>query len=92
MKCKLCLNERELVNSHIIPEFSYQNIYNEKLNKSNEKEEYILEFANFDDIIVHSSEAVKTEMKEIEIQTYKNKLLFSLEKNEVVSIAVELFL
>lgn len=30
MKCKLCLQEKELVNSHIIPEFLYKTLYDEK--------------------------------------------------------------
>lgn len=31
--CKLCLQEKELCNSHIIPEFMYNKIYNEKPRK-----------------------------------------------------------
>lgn len=30
MKCKLCLNEKELCDSHIIPEFLYEKLYDEK--------------------------------------------------------------
>ncbi len=31
--CRLCLQERELMNSHIIPEFMYKNIYDSKHDK-----------------------------------------------------------
>jgi len=30
MKCRLCLQDRELRNSHVIPEFMYQSLYDDK--------------------------------------------------------------